>query len=85
MMHTFRLLNMAEEIAREGKINVRRPDRDLLLRIRSGHYEYEQLVGMANEKVQMIEALFRKSDLPEVPDADAADELLVRLRETWYK
>ncbi len=36
MMHTFRLLNMAAEIARDGVVNVRRDDRDYLLKIRSG-------------------------------------------------
>lgn len=50
MMHTFRLLNMAEEIAREGIVNVRRGDREFLLKIRSGVFSYEELVELANEK-----------------------------------
>jgi hypothetical protein len=36
MMHTFRLLHMAEEIAREGRIFVRRTDRELLMSIPLG-------------------------------------------------
>lgn len=54
MMHTFRLLNMAEEIAREGLVNVRRHDRDFLLKIRSGAFSYEELVEVANEKIVQI-------------------------------
>jgi len=50
MMHTFRLLQMAIEIANEKKINVRRPDRDFLLDIKSGKYEYDELLEMAKEK-----------------------------------
>jgi uncharacterized protein len=50
MMHTFRLLNMAEEIAKEGEVNVRRQDREFLLKIRSGAFSYEELVVLANEK-----------------------------------
>ena len=38
MMHTFRLLNMAEEIAIHHKVIVKREDRDFLLKIRNGEY-----------------------------------------------
>ena len=38
MMHTFRLLRMAKEIATTGKPLVRRPDRDELLEIKSGQF-----------------------------------------------
>lgn len=54
-------------IAMEGKIHVRRPDREFLLKIRSGQYEYDTLVERANEKVAQIEDLFQKSDFPEAP------------------
>jgi hypothetical protein len=84
MMHTFRLLNMAEEIAREGKIYVRRKDRDFLLRIRSGEFEYEDLVSLVGEKIQRIGELFNHSDLPEMPDLKKTEALLVECRETLY-
>lgn len=84
MMHTFRLLNMAEEIAKEGKINVRRHDREFLLKIRSGEFEYDALVEMANEKVQQIENWFDNSDLPNEPDLQKANDLLFQLREEIY-
>jgi hypothetical protein len=85
MMHTFRLLNMAEEIARECRINVHRPDREFLLKIRSGLYEYNTLVEMANEKVEQITYLFGQSDLPEMPDVKSAEALLIKLREELYR
>jgi len=85
MMHTFRLLNMAEEIAKEGKVIVKRPDRKFLLEVRSGVFEYDNLVEMANEKVQNIELLFEKSSLPEEPDLKMANDLLVELREQIYR
>jgi hypothetical protein len=84
MMHTFRLLHMAEEIAREGKIFVRRNDREFLLGIREGKFEYEDLVKQAEEKVQLIEELFEKSTLPEEPDLEKLEELLVRIRDEYY-
>jgi len=85
MMHTFRLLNMAEEIATEGKINVRRHDRDFLLNIRSGHFAYEELVDMANEKILGIDELYERSTLPEEPDVTLADKILAEMREELYK
>jgi hypothetical protein len=85
MMHTFRLLNMAEEIAQEGKVNVRRHDRDFLLKIRSGEFSYEELVELANVKIYSIDELYDKSTLPEVPNLMKAEEILVEMREFLYK
>lgn len=84
MMHTFRLLHMAEEIAREGKVIVRRPDRAFLLKIREGHFEYEHLLEMAQEKTEQMEGLYATSDLPDEPDLRKGEELLVRIREAFY-
>lgn len=80
MMHTIRLLDMAEEIATQKRVIVRRPNRDFLLRIRRGEFTYEALVAMAAEKVQRIEQLFAQSDLPDQPDFATVNDLLVRMR-----
>jgi uncharacterized protein len=84
MMHVFRLLNMAEEIAKEGKINVRRHDRDFLLTIRKGEFEYDDLVKIAEDKINNIDLLFEKSDLPDAPDYRCAEELLISIRSDFY-
>jgi hypothetical protein len=84
MMHTFRLLNMAEEIAVEKRVIVHRDDRDFLLRIRAGEFEYEELMKMVDEKMEMIESAYQKSDLPEVPDIQKAEDLLINIREQFY-
>lgn len=84
MMHTFRLLHMAYEIATEGVINVRRKDRAELLLIRSGHYEYDDLIKRANDIVLQIEAAFEKSSLPNEPNKEQINNLLVEMRAEWY-
>jgi hypothetical protein len=84
MMHVFRLLNMAEEIARYKKVNVRRSERDWLLKVRAGEFSYEDLMKQAGERIKLIDDLFKKSDLPEQPDHEAADGLLVQIREVIY-
>jgi uncharacterized protein len=85
MMHTFRLLNMAEEIAVHHRVIVHREDRDFLLSIRAGAFEYEELIGMVEEKMIKIEEAYDKSSLPEVPDNQRAEDLLVRIREGFYE
>lgn len=84
MMHVFRLLNMAEEIARYKKVNVRRSEREWLLKVRAGEFSYEDLLKQADERIQLIDNLFKKSDLPEQPNHEAADGLLVQIREVIY-
>lgn len=84
MMHTFRLLRMALEIAREGKVHVRRQDREFLLAIRCGGFGYDELVGRADELLGQIHEAYAASNLPDEPDAVVVEGLLVELRETLY-
>ncbi len=84
MMHTIRLLSMAEEIARGSGVVVKRADREFLLGIRSGRYTYDELMGMADERMERIAAAYAVADLPDMPDMKEAEVLLVRLREAFY-
>jgi uncharacterized protein len=84
LMHTFRLLDMAEEIATEGRLVVRRPNRDHLLRVRAGEFEYDYLLAQAEAKMQQVEAAFAASSLPEKPDLAAIGAQLVAMRRAFY-
>ncbi|MEO1654444.1 MAG: nucleotidyltransferase domain-containing protein [Bacteroidota bacterium] len=85
MMHTFRLLAMAEEIATENIIKVRRPDRDFLLSIRNGVYAYEHLLEMAENKMAALEDLYEKSALALEPDIALLESTLVNIRSDFYR
>lgn len=85
MMHTFRLLEMAIEIAQEKKVNVKRPNRNYLLDIKAGKFEYEELVNKANELQIKMENAFEKSDLMEEPDRERINNLTYKLREKLYE
>ena len=86
MMHTFRLLHMAEEIATSGAFTVRRViDRNFLLRVRAGEYEYEDLVALAEAKIRRIDGLFERSKLPEQPDIVRINQVLTTIRERFYE
>jgi predicted nucleotidyltransferase len=81
LLHTLRLLDMAGEIAREGVLHVRRPNRDYLLRVRSGEFKYEKLVNRAEEQLSEVIAAFDASDLQDQPDREQVNRLLVEIRE----
>ena len=83
LMHTLRLLEMAQEIATEGAVQVRRPNREFLLRVRAGEFRYEELVSRAEEKRLEIDEAFARSDLPEQPDRDRVGKLLIQIRESF--
>ena len=83
LMHTLRLLAMAGEIAREGILRVRRPDRDYLLRVRAGEFSYESLVEKAEGMLEEVQASFANSGLPDEPNRDRANALLLEIREEF--
>lgn len=85
MMHTFRLLNMAEEIALFKEVRVYRDDRDFLLKIRAGEFEYNRLMEMVEEKMLAVNDAYSKSDLPAEPDYFQAEEILITVRQKFYE
>lgn len=84
MMHTFRLLEMAIEIANEGLVRVKRPNRDFLLKIKNGDFEFDYLVSLAETKRLEMEEAFDRSELPDKPDIDQIQNVLVELRSELY-
>jgi len=85
MMHTFRLLNMAEEIALYQEVIVKRQDRDFLLKIRSGEFEFDRLMEMAEEKMEKVKIAYEKSALPDRPDNNKAESILADIRTKYYQ
>jgi len=84
MMHVFRLLLMAKEIAVEGRINVFRKDRDFLLAIKEGKFEYDELLQKAEALKNELPLLYRQSNLQKEPDEESINELLIKMREVYY-
>ena len=76
-MHLVRLLRMGNEVLTEGELRVFRPDRDELNRIRNGIWEFDYLLGWANEQVDAIYELLRsgKCILPKEPNQEALEKL----------
>jgi hypothetical protein len=83
LLHTIRLLDMASEIAREGVLHIRRPNREYLLRVRSGEFEYDDLISYAEEQLAGVVAAFEVSHLQDRPDRQRVNRLLVEIREAF--
>ena len=85
MMHTIRLLDVAIEIVRDGRLNVRRPDREFLLRVKRGTFTLEQALNMAEKRLAHLEECTSLSDLPALPDNEKALKTLVEMRSSLYQ
>lgn len=85
LMHTFRLLETAKEIAELGELRVKRPNREALLAIRGGEFSYDDLLARAETFLQEVEQAFAQSNLPEQPDKEAALAALVTIRKVIYQ
>ena len=80
-MHLIRLLHMGVEILTEGKVNVLRLDREELLDIRNGKWEYDKLVSYAEKLQDDVALVYDKSDLQKIPDYNKINKLLQEITE----
>jgi len=84
MMHCYRLSEMSVEIAEGKGIIVRRPNRDLMMDIRNGKMEYEQILTMSEDLLKKSKEKFKTSSLIEFPDQNKAKETLLKIRRNFY-
>ena len=67
-MHLVRLMRMAIEILRDGKVIVKRPDADELLAIRNGAWTFDRLMEWATATETELRTYYDASTLPREPD-----------------
>ena len=84
-MHTIRLLQMANEIIADQKINVWRSNRDELLSIKSGVMEFQTLMNHGDSLMKEIDQNLINCPLPKAPDQKLVERLLVEIRSELYK
>ena len=85
MMHTIRLLQSAEQILATGTLNIRVNNREELLAIKAGKMEYDDLLEMADSLINSIELWYQKSELPNQPNPENAEKILVEIRTELYR
>jgi predicted nucleotidyltransferase len=85
MMHTIRLLQSAEQILAKGDLKIKVSNREELLNIKAGNMEYDELLAIADEKLANIEELYKTCTLPDAPDRQKTEQILIAIRTTLYK
>jgi hypothetical protein len=84
LAHCHRLLDMAIEIGEGKGINVRRENREQLLSIRRGEYDYDTLINEANEKIAKMDEVFLDANLPNDIPLSFINDLLLSMRKRRY-
>ena len=84
-MHVLRLLNECKELVSTGHITLPRPERDFLIRVRTGRFSMNQVLQMADKLfVECKKAGEETTALPEAVDIDAVSKLVATCyRELW--
>ncbi len=77
MMHAVRVSQEAIELLHTGHITFPRPDAPTLLQIRKGKLPYEEVSGMIEQGLVLVEEAVERSSLPEKPDYAMADSLVI--------
>jgi len=78
-MHLLRLLRMGVEILETGQVNVKRPDADYLIKIRRGEVSLDDINSEARQLLDKIDIAKENSPLPEQPDREGAEKLMISL------
>ena len=77
-MHLIRLyLTGIDILEGRGVVTYREKDLPLLRKIRAGEIPLDDVFKMANEFEEKISAAYKNSKLPDVPDAEKIDKLLI--------
>jgi predicted nucleotidyltransferase len=83
-MHVLRLLYECRELVSTGKITLPRPERDLLIRARTGKYSMDKVLAMAHKLFAECAEAAGHSSLPEKVDRTAVSKLLAEsYRNAW--
>ena len=83
-MHTLRLLHECKELLSDGNITLPRPERNFLIKVRTGKYSMDKVLSMADELFAECEEAAKTSVLPERVDRGAVSRLIAdSYRRMW--
>lgn len=82
--HCIRLLRMCKEFLMTGEMQVFRADGGELLDIKRGKWKLEDIKKHAEELFQDIKTARDNSSLPDKPDYEGAEKLLISIARRWF-
>ncbi len=84
-MHVIRLLNEGIEFIRQGTITLPRPEKDLLIKIRTGEYgTLEKVTDLANRLFAELDAARETSSFPDDVDRGKINNLIADIYLNFY-
>ncbi len=84
-MHGLRLLYECMELMEHGRITLPRPEKDLLIEVRSGSWTFERVLQHAQRLFKDVEDAVAKSPLPEKVDRAAISRLIAETHLEFWK
>jgi predicted nucleotidyltransferase len=84
-MHGLRLLYECLELMQRGMITLPRPEKDLLIEVRSGSWRFEKVLQHAQRMFKEVEDAVKKSPLPETVDRAAISQLVAQAHLEFWK
>lgn len=85
LLHCVRLIETGIEIAREGKINVMRPNANYLIEIRKGKHDLQTIVDKCEKDLVTLDEEFVKCSLPDKVDNELVKNLIRDIRVKYYE
>lgn len=83
-MHLCRLFKMCKEVLKYGEVIVKRKyDREELLAIRNGAWDYDRLMKWSIDQDEELDQLERESELPHSPDRPYLDSVCIEMMEEY--
>lgn len=84
LAHCFRLLQVATEIAEGKGVIVRRENREELLSIRRGEYDYDAIMKKSTDLMDGMEKIYESSILPDDISFESLNKILIDMRKKRY-
>ena len=86
MSHCVRIFTMAKEIA-EGKgmlLDRTDIDKEFLMSVKNHELSYEEIIKHVEDLKEEMEESFLKSNLPDSPDLDLLNKIMIDIRKSHY-
>lgn len=84
MMHGVRLVQISREIAENGTVTIRRPNREELLSIRRGEVSLEDMLKWLENEMKELSVVYDNCNLPDTVDSELIHQTLVKIRTEFY-
>lgn len=84
-MHGLRLLYECLELMKDRQITLPRPEKDLLIEVRSGEWTLERVLAHAKKLMKEVEEAVASSPLPETIDRTAISRLVAQIHLAFWK